>query len=107
MQALVRFFFVLLLASGSSQLAAAQGDDPSAGKKECHEVRGEARYRALGYNHVVIVTNRCKEAISCKVWTDVDPSPRQSLEVAANSSAEITTRLGSPASSFSAYAECK
>jgi hypothetical protein len=107
MHALVRFFFLVLLASGGSHLAAAQEHDPNAGKKECQEVRGEARYRALGYNHVVIVTNRCNKAISCEVWTDVDPSPRQSLEVAANSSAEITTRLGSPASSFSAYAECK
>lgn len=107
MQAFVRCFFVVLLASAGSLLAAAQGDDPNAAKKDCYEVRGEARYRALGYNHVVIVTNLCDKALSCQVWTNVDPSPRQSLQVAAKVSAEITTRLGSPAASFSAYAECK
>ena len=107
MQAFVRHFLLALLALGGTDLAAAQYDDPNAPKKECHEVRGEARYRALGYNHVVIVTNRCDKTISCEVWTSVDPTPRQSVEVPANSSVEVTTRLGSPAASFSAYAECE
>ena len=107
MEMFVRSFFLLVIALGSSQLVEAQSDDPNAGQKDCYDVRGEARYRALGYNHVVIVSNRCSKAIACEVWTNVDPTPRHPLQVAAGSSNEISTRLGSPASAFSAYAECK
>lgn len=75
--------------------------------KNCYQVRGEARYGALAYKHVVIVTNRCDITLECEVWTDVDPTPRQKLTVGPNSEGEALTRSNSPAHTFKAYGECK
>ena len=103
----VRHFFFVLCALGFALPASSQSDDPGARPTDCYSVRGEAQYRALGYNHVVIVTNRCDVNLKCKVWTDVDPKPRIAVNVKAGKTAETTTRIGSPAYSFTAYGECK
>ncbi|MFZ1865246.1 MAG: hypothetical protein WAU39_13560 [Polyangiales bacterium] len=75
--------------------------------KNCYQVRGEARYGALAYKHIVIVSNRCDITLSCEVWTDVDPTPRQKLTVGPNTEAEAMTRSNSPARDFKAYGECQ
>ena len=75
--------------------------------KNCYQVRGEARYGALAYKHIVIVSNRCDITLQCEVWTDVDPTPRQKLTVGPNTEAETMTRSNSPARSFKAYGECQ
>lgn len=75
--------------------------------RNCYGVHGEARYGALAYKHVVIVTNRCDVQLQCQVWTDVDPSPRVSLTVGPKATGEVITRATSPARSFKAYGECK
>lgn len=75
--------------------------------KDCYSVRGEARYRALAYQHVVIVTNRCEVTLKCEVWTDVDPSPKHPLTVGPKASGEVIVRNNSPARSFKAYGQCK
>ena len=75
--------------------------------QNCFSVHGEARYGALAYKHVVIVTNRCEIELQCEVWTDVDPSPRQPVSVGPKGTAEVIVRATSPSRSFKAYGECK
>lgn len=75
--------------------------------KNCYMIRGEARYGALAYKHIVIVSNRCDITLQCEVWTDVDPTPRHSLTVGPNSEAEVIVRNNSPATAFKAFGECK
>jgi hypothetical protein len=70
-------------------------------------VHGQARYGALAYKHVVIVTNRCDVTLQCQVWTDVDPSPKQSTTVGPKGTSETIIRNNSPARVFKAFGECK
>ncbi len=85
----------------------ALGDEGGQDMKNCYSIAGEARYGALAYKHIVIVTNRCDITLQCEVWTDVDPSPRQSVTVEPQSTAEVLVRAVSPARSFKAFGECK
>ncbi|MEM8609126.1 MAG: hypothetical protein AAGF92_18635 [Myxococcota bacterium] len=96
------FAMAMALSVGTTQ---AQKDEQNV--NACYDVRGEARFGALAYNHVVIVSNRCDFPLQCQVWTDVDPKPRVSVTVGANSSEERVIRVGSPARGFKAYGECK
>lgn len=108
MKAIVRSFvialFVLAMSVPEAPLSA---DDDAESMKNCYHVRGEARYGALGYNHVVIVTNTCDVTLQCEVWTDVDPSPRLPLTLGPKATEEATCRLNSPARGFKAFGECK
>ena len=83
------------------------GADASENIQNCYSVHGEARYGALAYKHVVIVTNRCDIELQCEVWTDVDPEPRQSLSVGPKGTGEVIVRATSPARAFKALGECK
>lgn len=94
--------FVFALAVPASSWAADEDD-----VRNCYSIHGEARYGALAYKHVVIVTNRCDIELQCQVWTDVDPEPRQSLTVGPKGTGEVIVRAVSPARSFKAYGECK
>jgi hypothetical protein len=106
MKHMARSIFVALFAFG---LTVAGWNEARADEdiKNCYSVHGEARYGALAYKHVVIVTNRCDIELQCEVWTDVDPSPRQSLTVGPKGTGEVIVRAVSPARSFKAYGECK
>jgi len=106
MKALARSVFAALfvLALALPALGQGEGGDDI---KNCYNVYGEARYGALAYKHVVIVSNRCDITLQCEVWTDVDPSPKHSLTVGPKSSGEVIVRVNSPARSFKAYGECK
>jgi hypothetical protein len=95
--------FALGLALSAFEGASADEDNI----QNCYSVHGEARYGALAYKHVVIVTNRCDIELQCEVWTDVDPSPRQSVSVAPKGTGEVIVRATSPARSFKAFGECK
>ena len=75
--------------------------------KNCYNVHGEARYGALAYKHIVIVTNRCDVTLQCQVWTDVDPSPKQSTTVEPKGTSETIVRNNSPSRAFKAFGECK
>lgn len=96
---------VALAMSSPEGALEAQKDDGSVAN--CYNVRGEARYGALGYNHVVIVTNRCEMTLECQVWTDVDPKPRLKLTLGPKATEERTARINSPARGFKAFGECK
>jgi hypothetical protein len=95
---------LLVLAATIPIVGQADGADDI---KNCYNVRGEARYGALAYKHVVIVTNRCELTLQCEVWTDVDPTPRHPVTVGPKGEAEVLVRNNSPARAFTAYGECK
>jgi hypothetical protein len=83
--------------------AAATPPDTAA---NCIRVAPEARYRGLGYNHIVHLTNVCKSSAECDVSTDVNPDA-QHVTVAAGEHIEVTTFMGSPARVFVPKVECK
>ncbi len=92
--------FVLAL-SGASRA------EPLAdGVGECAVVSAGTRLNAVGYNHVVTLANHCTRAVSCEVWTNVDPSPHYTLRAKPGESAEIVTRLGSPSRDVQAGKAC-
>jgi len=95
--------FVLALAVPGWSSANADEQDI----KNCYSVHGEARYGALAYKHSVIVTNRCELELQCEVWTDVEPSPHQSVSVGPKGTAEVIVRANSPARAFKAFGDCK
>jgi len=95
---------LLALAFGLTALAQeGDGDDV----RNCYAVSGETRYGAVAFKHIVVVSNRCDLTLQCEVWTDVDPSPRQSLTVGPKSSGEVIVRANSPSRAFKAFGECK
>ena len=106
MKAVARIAFAALfvLATTLPALGQGEGEDDI---KNCYNVHGEARYGALAYKHVVIVTNRCDVSLQCQVWTDVDPSPKQSTSVGPKGTSETIVRNNSPARAFKAFGECK
>lgn len=77
------------------------------GVEQCAIVSASVRNEAYGYTHVVTLRNRCEKAVSCEVWTDVDPSPRQTLRAGPGGSEEVITRRGSPAREVSAESSCR
>jgi hypothetical protein len=105
MKAVARLVFAALfiLAAALPALGQEGGDDI----KNCYNVHGEARYGALAYKHIVVVTNRCDFSLQCQVWTDVDPSPKQSTSVGPNGTSETIVRNNSPSRAFKAFGECK
>jgi hypothetical protein len=75
------------------------GATPPDSAATCIRSRPEARYGALGYNHIVHVADTCTSAAECDVSTDVNPQP-QHVSVAPKSEIEVNTYLGSPARVF-------
>jgi hypothetical protein len=84
---------------------------PASGAKEagappCVLYRAEARYGAVGYNHVVVLRNACGAAHVCTVSTDVNPTPTITT-VPPHQQVEVVTFLGSPASVFVPRVDCQ
>jgi hypothetical protein len=73
----------------------------------CAQVSAGTRMEPFGFTHVVTLRNGCDKPVTCEVWTDVDPTPRQSLSAAPGESVDVVTRLGSPASAVTAFKECR
>jgi hypothetical protein len=71
----------------------------------CVRFWGEARYGALGYNHLVHIANSCAAPAECKVSTDVNPD-EQDVVVAGRSQVMVSTFLGSPARTFTPHVKC-
>jgi len=74
-------------------------------QEKCIRVRAEARYRGLGYNHIVHVADVCATPAECDVTTDVNPEPQHAV-VPAHGEVEVTTFLGSPARVFVPRVTC-
>jgi hypothetical protein len=94
-----------LAASGATSArtptrAAATPDVP------CVRVWGEARYRGLGYEHVVHLENGCEKPMVCDVATDVNPAP-QRVALAPSEATAIITFVGSPAREFVPRVQCR
>lgn len=73
----------------------------------CAQVTAGTRMEPFGFTHVVTFRNGCDKPVTCEVWTDVDPTPRQSLSAAPGESVDVVTRIGSPASAVTAFKECR
>lgn len=100
----MRLWLPVACVAGSLLAASAlAGEDVS----ECAKIRGAARYGALGYDHFVQVDNQCQRAVSCQVWTNVDPEPHHALQVEPGQVGEVKTRSGSPAREFEAQGVCR
>lgn len=96
---------VVILGASTHGDARAQPSPPS-DVPECISFRGEARYGAYGYDHVVVVASRCEEAATCRVATDVDPA-EVVVRVAAGATEETVTRRGSPSRGFTPRVRCE
>jgi hypothetical protein len=105
MKVVARFVFAALFVLAATLPALGQGEGGD-DIKNCYSVHGEARYGALAYKHIVIVTNRCDVSLQCQVWTDVDPSPKHSVSVGPKGTGEVIVRNNSPSRSFKAFGEC-
>jgi hypothetical protein len=73
----------------------------------CTQATSSVISEAFGYKHVVTLRNSCDKPVECQVWTDVDPTPRQVVRAEKGESVEIITRIGSPATEFKAFKECR
>ena len=97
----------LAAVSGSvAQTLSAFAGEPVPTPEACIHTLSEARYGALGYNHIVHVANECAVSAECLVSTDVNPEPKK-IEVLAHGRVDVVTFLGSPARVFSPRVACK
>jgi|SRR5882724_7596782 len=74
---------------------------------DCASVTAQASYRGSGYSHVVTLTNHCGSAVTCEVWTNVDPSPHLTLHAKPGESVATITRIGSPSADVQAGKQCR
>jgi hypothetical protein len=72
----------------------------------CIAVWPEARYGAVGWNHIVHIQNRCDQAFTCDVSTDVNPQPQRVI-VGPHQELEVVTFLDSPWRVFTPNVQCK
>ncbi|HEY4103962.1 MAG TPA: hypothetical protein VGM44_08725 [Polyangiaceae bacterium] len=72
---------------------------------DCAVVTAGVRYSA-GYTHVVTLANHCERAVSCEVWTNVDPAPHLTLRAKPGEGASVVTRIGSPSRDVTAGKSC-
>ena len=85
--------------------AASLADAASDTAAACIRVHPEARYRGLGYNHIVHVEDVCARDAECDVSTDVNPQPAH-VSVPGKGEVEVTTFIGSPARVFVPKVDC-
>lgn len=90
----------------ASVAALAAAEEATGSGPACATVRAGVRMQAYGYAHVVTLANRCQRAVSCEVWTNVDPLPRYTLQAKPGESVEVITRNGSPAREVQAGKRC-
>src|SRR5882757_7669264 len=97
----------LVLASSRGAASAELGQPLADGVGACASVTASARLYYVGYNHVVTLANHCSRAVSCEVWTNVDPAPHLLLKAKPGQSAETITRVGSPSREVQAGKACR
>ncbi len=72
----------------------------------CVRFVAEARYRGIGYEHLVHIANGCPRLALCVITTDVNPDAIEA-RIDAESTATVLTYRGSPASTFVANVRCQ
>ncbi|HKO50825.1 MAG TPA: hypothetical protein VJV79_24060 [Polyangiaceae bacterium] len=97
---------LLLAACASLAFAGKAAADSPQQVGDCVSVSAAAIFKGDGYRHVVTLTNACQRAVSCEVWTNVDPSPHHVVQAKPGKSADVITRNGSPASEVHADKLC-
>ncbi|MCC7541899.1 MAG: hypothetical protein IT379_37110 [Deltaproteobacteria bacterium] len=91
---------------GAVSVALAAYDIEAGGSRPaCVRAAGEARYRVVGYDHLVRVENTCDRRARCEVWTDVNTT-RVAVALAPTQSTEVVTFSESPARTFRPTVEC-
>jgi hypothetical protein len=65
----------------------------------------EARYRGLGYDHIVHIRDDCSTDALCAVSTNVNPLPILTT-VRAGTEVDVVTWVGSPAREFTPIVRC-
>jgi hypothetical protein len=101
-----RFGFVGLLALVTVAGLRAQDADKSGKPGECVDVRSEASFASVGYDHIVTLKSACKKRVSCSVKTDVNPDPA-SVDLDPGEEKSVVTWRGSPARVFTPIVKCK
>ncbi len=96
---------LLLLVATASVLGSGASATASDDAGRCVAVWPEARYGAMGYNHIVHLRNACTRDAECAVTTNVNPQPVAAI-VPARREVTVTTWLGSPAREFTPHADC-
>lgn len=76
-----------------------------AGQPDCLQVRKRVVVSAYGYDHLVVLTSHCRVAQTCKVTTSANRDG-VTATVAPGEEIEVTTYVGSPASSFTVAVDC-
>ncbi|MBX3262431.1 MAG: hypothetical protein KF782_22315 [Labilithrix sp.] len=85
---------------------AADAGAPAPARPACVGVSTDARWVPYGYDHVVVLANRCDRAATCSVATDVTPEAR-AVDVPAGRAVEVTMFMASPSSTFVAKVSCE
>jgi hypothetical protein len=106
LRALLAFIALSAIALVAAAESPREGNGP-ASPNDCAVASPVARYVGYGYNHVVSLKNGCTKPVTCEVWTDVDPQPRQTLTAQPGETVEAVLRRGSPAREFKAEKSCK
>jgi hypothetical protein len=94
--------FVLLQAS----LASAEDTAKPAKPGGCVDVKSEASFASVGYDHIVTLKSACKQPMSCSVKTDVNPEPA-TVDLEPGEAKSVVTWRGSPAREFKPEVSCK
>jgi hypothetical protein len=95
-----------LLSPSIAGLAESPPAKPQPEAPACLKHRAEARYRNLGYDHLVHVRNTCDARVACRVSTNVNPEPIE-LALGPGEERELVTWRGSPAREFTARVVCR
>ena len=101
-----RRLMLLLGACGWASVAGTAAADSPQQVGDCASVTASASFKGDGYRHVVTLSNSCQRAVSCEVWTDVDPAPHYVLQAKPGKTAEVIVRNGSPAREVHAEKLC-
>lgn len=91
----------ILLGLATSALA----DPPPTAAVKCVDVRPEAPYSGLGYDHLIHLTSNCKKPVTCTVKTNVNKDA-QKVSLAPGEKQTVVTWRGSPAYEFTPDVTC-
>ena len=88
-------------------LPGAHAEEPTKSAKtgSCVDVKSEASFASVGYDHIVTLKSACKKHMSCSVKTDVNPDAAI-VELDPGETKSVVTWRGSPAREFTPEVTC-
>lgn len=99
------WLLLIALFAAPSALAEPPRATPGPAALTCVKVQTEASFASVGYDHLVHLTNNCKQAVTCTVTTNVNPDPA-TASLGVGESTTLVTWRGSPAREFTVDARC-